>query len=150
MNASGFGTYNLNEILDHASLTHPIQDALVMGDRRMSYDELRREVLAAAAGFDRRGVARGDRVAIVLRNGFEFVVSYFALSRLGAVAVPVNFMIQKEEELAYLLSDSRAKGIVAHADFLPGVRKAAARASIEKLWVVGLESRELRAGEVHP
>ena len=147
MNASGLGTFNLNEILDHAALTHPVKDALVMDDRRLSYDELRREVLAAALGFDQRGIARGDRVAIVLRNGFEFVVSYFALVRLGAVAVPINFMIQKEEELAYLLSDSRAKGIVVHADFLPGVRKAAARASIERLWIVGLASRELRAGE---
>ncbi len=144
---NGSEVMNLNELLDRAALTHPVKDALVTDGRRLSYDELRREILATAAGLDRRGVGRGDRVAIVLRNGIEFVVSYFALARLGAVSVPINFMIQKEEELSYLLRDSLAKGVVAHKDFLHGVRQAAASASVRHIWTVGLPTEDLRPGE---
>ena len=53
------------------------------------------------------GGRRIPRIAIVHRNAPEFVVAYFAINRLGAIAVPINFMVSKADELAYMLGDVR-------------------------------------------
>lgn len=51
------------------------------------------------------GVKKGDRVGIILYNGLEYFALYFAIARLGAIAVRINFRLV-EEELEYILNDS--------------------------------------------
>ena len=126
----------LNGLLDRAAQEGGERTALVHGERELTYAELRALVLAAAGGLARAGVVKGDRVAIVHRNAPEFVAAYFALARLGAVAVPINFMVQKPDELAYMLNDCGAKGVVTQAEFLKGLTAAAAECpALEALWV---------------
>ena len=126
----------LNDLLDAAAARRPRPGGLVTQDERLSYRDLRLLVLRAAAGLHAAGIGRGDRVALVLRNGIPFVVSYFALARLGATAVPINFMIQKPEDLAYMLGDCGAKAAVTAAEFLPGLRAAQKQAgSLNTIWV---------------
>ena len=55
---------------------------------------------------------RGDRVAVFSHNCREFVVVYFALAKLGAISVPINFMLNAEE-VAFILDHSGASGVVA-------------------------------------
>jgi 2-furoate---CoA ligase len=98
----------LGDLLARAALRRPDADAVVDGRRRLSYAELDRRATAAARGFGRLDVRRGDRVLLVLRNRLEHVVAYWALQKLGAVAVPVNFRLAANE-LRYLLTDSDAK-----------------------------------------
>jgi long-chain acyl-CoA synthetase len=123
---------NLNQMLDQSAGRLPGKTALVWlegkdkTERSLSFRELRKRVLQAAAAFAARGVGKGDCVAIVHRNGPEFVVAYFGLLRLGAIAVPINYMIQKPEELAYMLNHVEAKGVVAQREFLRGLLKAKA------------------------
>lgn len=71
------------------------------------------DALAArcAAGLAARGVARGDRVATLLDNGIEIVVTFFAATRLGAVLVPIN-TAYKGEFLRHQLADSGAVVLV--------------------------------------
>ena len=57
---------------------------------------------------------RGDRVALLLHNGLEFVESLLACHLLGAVAVPVNFRLAPDE-IAYILRDSGAVALIADA-----------------------------------
>ena len=64
--------------------------ALISRNRETTYGELRDQVARLRGGLARLGVGRGDRVAIVCGNNRYFVVSYFAIVGLGAVAVPVN------------------------------------------------------------
>jgi long-chain acyl-CoA synthetase len=64
--------------------------ALVEGERRVSYGELRELCSGVRGGLRRRGVAAGDRVAILADNSVDTVVAYFAIVGLGAVAVPLN------------------------------------------------------------
>ena len=115
----------LNDLLDAAARARPRPGTLATPQMRLSYGDLRDQVLRTAAGMHAAGIGRGDRVAIVLRNGIPFVVSYFALARLGAVAVPINFMVQKPADLAFMFQDCTAKAVVTQRDFLPALRAAA-------------------------
>jgi 2-furoate---CoA ligase len=98
----------LGDLLARAALRRPDAEAVVDGRRRLTYGELDASAVAAARGFARLGVARGDRVMLALRNRLEHVVAYWALQKLGGVAVPVNFRLAANE-LRYLLHDSGAK-----------------------------------------
>ena len=98
----------LGELLGCAALRRPDAEAVVDGRRRLTYAELDRRALAAALGFARLGVAPGDRVLLALKSRLEHVVAFWALQKLGAVAVPVNFRLAANE-LRYLLDDSGAK-----------------------------------------
>ncbi|MBI4372048.1 MAG: long-chain-fatty-acid--CoA ligase [Elusimicrobia bacterium] len=126
----------MNGLLDRAAQEGGERTALIAGEREVSFADLRREVLSLAEGLRRAGAAKGARLAIVHRNAPEFVAAYFAALRLGAIAVPLNFLIHKPDELAYLLNDCGAFGVVTQAEFLPGLKAAAARCpALRALWV---------------
>ncbi|HEX5021538.1 MAG TPA: AMP-binding protein [Candidatus Binatia bacterium] len=82
--------------------------ALITDNRAMTWSELN----AFASGFARdlssQGVTAGDRVAILLRNGIEFVIAFLAVLKLGATPAPLNPLV-KEEELAAFKADLRPK-----------------------------------------
>jgi crotonobetaine/carnitine-CoA ligase len=64
------------------------------------------------------GIAKRDRVSVMLPNGFEFPITWLACAKLGAVLVPTNINYKKND-LEYILSDSEATTIVIHQDCLP-------------------------------
>ncbi|MDQ7773055.1 MAG: long-chain-fatty-acid--CoA ligase [Elusimicrobiales bacterium] len=103
--------------LAHVASQEPENTAFITGDKRTTYHELLYSTDRAADMFWQLGVRKGDRVAIAMRNSVEFVVSYYALAKLGAVAVPINFMVSKEEELFFILDNSHTKGVVTEKEF---------------------------------
>jgi long-chain acyl-CoA synthetase len=130
----------LNGMLDRAAQEGSSKPSLVMGERVLSFADVHDEVLSVAEGLRRAGVVKGDRVAIVHRNAPEFVVAYFAINRLGAIAVPINFMVQKADELAYMLKDCAAVGAFTQKEFLPGLKGAAAKCpALKALWVTDFD-----------
>ena len=82
--------------------------ALLCGEDKLTWSELD----AFAAGFARdlatQGVVAGDRVAMLLPNGVEFVVAFLAILKLGATPAPLNPLV-KEEEVAAFKADLRPK-----------------------------------------
>lgn len=66
------------------------REALVAGAHRLSYRQLRQEVLRTAAGLHALGVRRGDHVGILMGNRVEWVLTFLALQQLGAVSVGLN------------------------------------------------------------
>jgi long-chain acyl-CoA synthetase len=134
----------LNGLLDRAAQEGGENTAYVIGERRLSFAAIYEEVLSVAEGLRAEGVRKGDRVAIVHRNGPEFVAAYFALSRLGAIAVPINFLVQKPDELAYMLRDCGALGVVTQEEFLPGLLGAAEKCpTLKALWVTDQSPEEI-------
>ena len=59
-----------------------------------------------------------DRVAVAHRNAIDTVVANFGLYKLGAVCIPMNFMVTKPEEIEYILNNSGAKAVVTQAEFI--------------------------------
>ena len=86
--------------------------ALFVGDEKISYRQIQQRADVLAAYLASRGVGKGDKVALFMRNSAEFVYAVFAISKLGAVSVPVNTFL-KEVELAYILEDSESKVLIA-------------------------------------
>jgi acyl-CoA synthetase (AMP-forming)/AMP-acid ligase II len=87
----------LGDLLRRSARRTPDKLALVAGGRRFTYAELDAAVNRTAAALDARGIARGERLALLSHNGWEFAVVSFATARLGVVLVPINFMLTASE-----------------------------------------------------
>jgi O-succinylbenzoic acid--CoA ligase len=112
---------NVNALFAATVGRHGDREALVTDRYRLDYGKLDRVADRLAGHLHRLGVARGDRVVLLLPNDREFVYALLATWRLGAVAVPVNVREQRPE-LAFILAQCGARAIVfdaALADRLP-------------------------------
>lgn len=86
--------------------------AIIFEGRKISYEVLHRNVNQLAAGMRKRGIGKGDRVALFMPNIPEFIIVYFAVQKLGAIAVSLNVMLVKNE-VAYILGDCTPKMVFA-------------------------------------
>ena len=93
---------------------------LVYLEREIAWAELEDAVLRAAHRLERLGVGEDDVVCIMLRNDPAFLVAAYAALRLGAYSCPINWHY-KADEAGWILADSGARVLVAHADLLPQI-----------------------------
>src|SRR4030081_1352351 len=111
-------------MVSEAALRNPDGEALVCGERRMTWREVARQSAQMSAGLRKLGVQSGDRIALLLGNRIEFVLAMFGAAHLGAATVLLSTRQQKPE-IAYVLTDCGAKLLVheaALADRLPDAR----------------------------
>ncbi|MFC1952437.1 class I adenylate-forming enzyme family protein [Chloroflexota bacterium] len=108
---------SLKAILEIAAKHYGDKTAIVLGDRRLSYAELDEASNKVANALTKIGVGRGDRVAMLLPNSLEFVVICFGITKIGAVAVPLDTKY-KFGELASLFDDSQPRVLVSESPFL--------------------------------
>src|SRR5688572_171955 len=107
----------LADVLARNAELYPQQEALVIGERRLTYGELDEQVREAARGLRALGIRRGDHVAVCMGNTVEWVISFYAAASIGAVTVPVNTRF-KADELAYCLEQADVKLLVLADRFL--------------------------------
>ena len=91
---------------------------------RITYDSLRRQVMAAADAFARAGIRRGDRIAIALPNGLPVIVSFLAAAIAGTAA-PLN-PAYRYEEFCFYFEDTGARLLVVPPEGAEEARRAAA------------------------
>ncbi|HKG38544.1 MAG TPA: class I adenylate-forming enzyme family protein [Conexibacter sp.] len=113
----------LDEDLRRAAAADPGKEALVAGERRMTYAELDAAASDLAARLHALGVERGDRVAILLPNGAEAAIAIYGTLRAGAAFVPLNPTI-KADKLAYVLRDCEATAVVTDDTLAPLAQEA--------------------------
>ena len=107
-----------------AAARNPEGEAIICGERRMTWREVAAQSADLAAGFAKLGLVPGDRVAVLLGNRTEFVLTMFAAAHAGLVTVLLSVRQQKPE-IAYVLTDCGARLLVheaALADRIPDVR----------------------------
>ncbi len=102
-------------MLAEAVARNPGGEALVCGEQRLTWQALHDAALRAAGGLAERGVACGDRVALLLGNNIEFVVTTLAAAALGAVVVPISIREQLPG-ISYILNQCGAAAVVHDAD----------------------------------
>lgn len=84
-------------------------------DGVLSFREIDGRAASFAGGLAARGVGRGDRVVLYLPNGWEWIVAYHAIARLGAVVVPANILLTPTE-VAFLAHDAAATAVILPSD----------------------------------
>lgn len=115
--------------LDRRDAITPHRLAVVDGARRLTYRDLASRVRGLAAGLRARGVGRSDRVAMLSFNRLEYLETLFALARLGAMLVPLNWRLTPAE-LAYQISDSAPGLLIADPEHAETAAAASAEAGI--------------------
>lgn len=108
-------------VAEHAR-ERPDHPAIVFGDQSISYAELERQAIQLAAYLAERGVEKGDAVGLFMQNSPQFIVSFLAIQRLGAVVGPCNPMF-KEWELEYQLGDLGAKVLITFDELVDVFRR---------------------------
>ena len=113
---------NLGLFLTKRAFLSPELDGYVEGDGsfRLSYRELNQSCNRVANAFRDAGVVRGERVALLLMNSREFMESYYALAKIGAVIVPLNWRLVADE-LEFILKDSGTKRLIFGQEFVDTV-----------------------------
>lgn len=108
---------NLKLMLEETVGRYGGKTAIVSGDRRLSYTDLDEASNKVANALIRMGVNKGDRVAMLLSNSPEFVITYFGIVKTGAIAVPLDTKY-KIDELASLFNDCLPKVLVTESPTL--------------------------------
>lgn len=116
----------VNQFLENSAAQFPHKQAVWYKDEWMSFASI--DVLAnkLANYLKETGIRRGERVAILYENGFNYIIAYYAILKAGGVVVALNTETTTEF-LAYLLYDSGAKAIITNSRFskyvIPALKK---------------------------
>jgi long-chain acyl-CoA synthetase len=118
---------NLRELLETRAAATPEKVFLFseLDGRRFTYREFDAAVNRSAALLSARGTGKGDVVSLLLPNGVEYIIAYFACFKLGALAGPVNSLL-KSEEMAYVVGNSEAKTLLYDSQFAEQVSEVRA------------------------
>jgi fatty-acyl-CoA synthase len=106
----------LSHWLDDCAERYPGRPMVLTDDRELSYSEVAAESRRLADGLAVIGVRPGDRVAMIMANYPEFVAIKFAIARVGAIAVPLNYLY-RSDELGFVLMDSGCRVVITMTGF---------------------------------
>ena len=118
--------HSLADLLRRTAGRMPSKIAIQCGGISWTYAQFENICARLAAGLWRSNIRPGDRVAILSRNSHTFAAMRFALARIGAVLVPINFMLNADE-IAFILQSSGAIALAVGPDFVETGRAAVAR-----------------------
>ena len=112
---------NTTDFLNIATAICPDKTAIVYEDKRYTFSQLNERVNRLANGLMKLGVKKGDRVSFLQVNCNQCVETYFAVAKMGAIYLPLNFRA-KEKELAYMLNTADATTILIGDRYIPMIK----------------------------
>lgn len=114
----------IGNVLTKRAFTTPHREALIFNDTTITYSRLNQRVNRLANALLALGIHPGDRVGLLMYNSPEFLETYFALSKIGGILVPLNTRLSVPE-MDFILSDCDVKAFVFGEAFQPHVAKMA-------------------------
>src|SRR5882762_4695670 len=110
--------------------------AVLYEHKEFAYHELRAGTVRAAEGLHAIGIGARDRVAILLNDSPEFITSFVAIISLGAIAVPINLALRREDQL-FILKDCRAGAAIVEAKAAGSLFQASdSQTDVKNLFIV--------------
>src|SRR5690606_18560290 len=101
----------------------PDKLAFKFGPKTYTYKDMNEYVNRLANGLLARGIDKGDKIGIMMKNSDLFVMAFYAIMKAGAVAVPINFRLT-EREVEYILKDSDSVALFFDVDYAEIIQKA--------------------------
>lgn len=120
----------LFENLEISTRRYPNKTALNYYGNKISYRELYSEVLSLAGYLQAKGISQGDRILLFMQNAPQWIISFYAIARTGAIVIPVNPM-NTSEEVAFYISDCAIKAAIVSQELLEKVDSFKGNDSIE-------------------
>src|SRR4030043_681708 len=99
---------NTTDFLSIANAICPERDGILFEGKRWTYAQTNERVNRLVNALVKLGVEKGDRVGILQVNCNQYIETYYAAAKLGAIFVPLNFRA-KAEELTYMITNAEAK-----------------------------------------
>jgi long-chain acyl-CoA synthetase len=101
---------------------YPDKPAVLDGPTRLTWSQFDERTRRLAAALAQLGVQKGDRVGVLMYNGFRYLEAFYALPRLGAIIVPLNIRYAPAE-IAFAANDCEAVALILDEAFIPAVEK---------------------------
>ncbi len=137
---------SLVDLLENTARTYPDKVGFIEGEWRLTFREFDGIVDRIAFALAENGIRNGDHVALLLGVQMEFPLSFFALMKLGAIAVPLNTRF-KGEELAYEINDSESKALIVDEAFWPFI--ASVKKDLKTIEKIFFNGSQAPRGTVH-
>jgi long-chain acyl-CoA synthetase len=133
---------SLGELLARRGSEQANQVFLFFKEMEVTYRQLDDRTSSVANGLIKAGIQKGETVALLLPNSPEFLYAFFGIAKLGGVAVPINTQL-KSEEIAYILENAEARGLVTTPELYEKVRPVRGRLPrLELLYLTGERGKE--------
>ena len=114
--------YLIHHFLEQSSEVAPDKEAVVYGGQRLPYIEIEKKANQVANWLLENGQIKGGRIAILLRNGPEYIFAYYGILKAGAVAVPLNTGLEGKE-LFEMISDCQAEMLISEDFFSKRIKE---------------------------
>lgn len=137
----------LGDLLARTRERMPEKFALAYRDKRLNYEELDNLVNQTAHAFRELGMTKGDMITVMSKNSLDFVVVNFALARIGAVMIPINYMLTKDD-VAFILNHAGACGLIASLEYAPVLEHASLGMDISFRFIMDIEEGDLLDGRL--
>ena len=125
----------INDFLRRAVRLYPSKTAIVDGDRRFTYAEFGARVNQLAHALRALGVKPGDRVCILSPNSHFFLESYYGVTQIGAVLVPLNFRLTAADH-EYIINHAGVKVVIADHEYTGVVDQIRPNLTTVEHWIV--------------
>lgn len=116
--------FNLGDLLESVADAVGDREAVVCGDRRLTYAQLDQRATRLANHLLASGIGPGDHIGLYLYNGIEYLEASLAAFKIRAMPININYRYV-EEELRYLFDNADLAGVVHHREFAPRVAAVA-------------------------
>jgi len=123
---------NFYEAIEHNAKVNPSKSVIFIEDRKVNNLRFKQKIDTFARFLEFSGIKSRDKIAMIVGNSEEFMISLFAITKIGAVAVPINTFL-KHEEFEYIVNDSEAKMLISSPSLAKETKNLLFSTTVEKI-----------------
>ncbi len=113
---------NLAYYIENSARNHPDKVAVRFQGQQVTFGWLNKQCIRLANGLKAMGLSAGDHCAVMMPNSIQTIIVYYAMAKLGAVLIPVNFLY-RIHELEHIITDSKPKAFIGAEPYLKEISK---------------------------
>src|SRR5204863_726297 len=144
-NSANYAPLTPVAFLRRSAEVYPAKIAVIHGDRTFTYREFEERCRRLASALRKKGIGRGDTVAVMAPNVPALLEAHYAVPGIGAILNALNYRLDAAT-IAFCLEHGEAKALITDAEFAPTVRSALGELR-EEIFVVDIDDPEGPRGE---